>query len=143
MKRLNLQRKEKEMTVFDTGLPLHFSGFCFTDNQNFAEFHLSNKFPKLNVQYTRFPFEEKDLVYELGTPISFTDNGKFWELGSFFIDKLFVMYFNKRYKEVELKYNRLHSFLGVLTENIIGVVNGEKLVGVLMLKTKRKETNHG
>lgn len=129
----------KISTIFDRKEKLYYSGFCLTDNLHFAEFYL----PKLPSECRKpveiFTFEEDKLVYQIGDQprISFSDE-KIVKFNDFFVDKCFVMYFTNKYPQG--KFYWLKSFLKEPIIGLIGVLIGTKLVGMLKLKSERKES---
>ena len=132
-----MAKKIIEPTIYTLDIPLYYSGFCLTDNNNFSEFHL-NRVPKLNYQFIEFKFTEENLTYELEkneiTPIVNKKNVLF---GDFILDKLiYYSYFTKKYKEV--KFYFVKSFLGENVVGVIGIVKENKLVGMLLLKRRKK-----
>lgn len=130
--------KKIELTIFTLNIPLHFSGFCLTDNINFSEFHL-NRVPKLNYQFKEFKFTEENLIYELEKneviPIVNKKNVLF---GDFVLDKLiYYSYFIRKYKEV--KFYLIKTFLGnCFNDGAVGILKEDKLVGMLLLKRRKK-----
>jgi hypothetical protein len=135
--KFKLSRRE-EKTIFDTGCQLWFSSCAVTDNLHFARFFYNGERPPEPQDYEAklFEFKEKDLIYEIGSEVIPSDNGKFLEFSPiFFIDKLFIKYFNDSIK-AGFKYFWLKSFLGESSEQKIGIIAEGKLAGVLLLNRK-------
>ena len=134
--KLKLKEKQEEHTVYTIGLPLYFSGTCLTDNKNFTDFVSNLLFEKERepVQYKPFVFQQKTLIYELGEEVFPKEKDNFFIFpNDFVVDKLYVNHFNKH----TFKYYYLESFLGGHTNKKVGLIESNKLIGVLMLH-KRK-----
>lgn len=106
-----------------------------TDNKNFSEFGLM-KIPKLGYNFKKFKLNKKDIKYLSDTqeikPKSKKDKVFF---DGFFIDKLFIDYFTNKYGK-DIKYKKIKTFMGVTSDNLIGIFKNQKLIGIL--KTKKE-----
>lgn len=129
-KRINLKMKS---TVYDLSDKFYYSGFCFTDNTNFSHFYVK-KFPKLGLEFKKFVFEEKDLIFDIDIeeqPMVQQDHIKF-ENG--IISKEYYDYFKNQF--ATLKFFRLREFMNEPVRMKILVFDDDngKAVGILNLK---------
>lgn len=132
---------KKEKTIFDLGIPLYFSGFCLTDQFNFAEFYV-NKIPKLDFIFGKLKFTEKDLIFHLDKEIlDVKHNNKYIQIEKFYILNFYYLYFVYKYKNIKLYW--LKDFLQQSAYRKIAVVDEitKKLVGILIAKTKKEIEN--
>lgn len=135
---------EEEMETQLTTKDLYYSGFCFSDFYNFAEFYVDKK-PELpeTISLKSFEFTKKNLYYVLGNKISnvsiknekiFFDNLKDRSIGKIFYD-----YFKTKYPKGEyfwiINFNKKDNDYG-----IVGIILDNELKGILKLETtKQKE----
>ena len=132
-----MSKKIIEPTIYTLDIPLYYSGFCLTDNTNFSEFYL-NRIPKLNYQFKEFKFTEENLIYGLEkNEVNPIVNRKNVLFGDFVLDKfIYYNYFIRKYKEV--KFYFVKSFLSALVVGVVGIMKEDKLIGVLLLKRRKK-----
>lgn len=129
----------KRLNICDMIKPLHYSGFCLTDNKTFCEFYV-NKFPKLNQEFKSFTFTEETLNFELGGAVEPVEREKSVFFGDFLLDnKILFDYFKGKYKEV--KYFWFKKWFGKSRSGLIAIVKDGKLVG--LLKTRKRRSKNG
>ena len=130
------EKKEPEPTIFTTNNLLYFSEICLTDNTHFADFYSNILFDKSNPKtFKPFKFQHKDMKFELGEEVIPKEKENFFTFyDDFVVDKLYVKHFNTP----TLKYYRLKSFLGEVADRKIALVDGNKLIGVIMLHRKER-----
>lgn len=136
-KKLKLQQAPEEgESIFEKGIPLYYSGFCLTDNLNFAEFYLPI-LPKECRETKRFEFDDNKLQFQIGQhpKIMIDDEKKVVMFDNFFIDKSYFLYFSKKYPNANFYW--LKSFINEPIIGLVGVLIGTKLVGLLKLKPER------
>lgn len=131
--------ENKKLNICDMIKPLHYSGFCLTDNRTFCEFYVK-KFPKLNQQFKQFNFTEETLNFELGGEVNPVEGKKNIFFDNFKLDnRILFDYFIGKYKEV--KFFWLNKWFGKSRSGLIGIVKEGKLVG--LLKTKKRRLENG
>lgn len=131
--------ENKKLNICDMIKPLHYSGFCLTDNKTFCEFYVK-KFPKLNQQFRQFNFTEETLNFELGGEVNPVEGKKNVFFDNFKLDnRILFDYFIGKYKEV--KFFWLNKWFGKSRSGLVGIVKDGKLVG--LLKTKKRRLENG
>lgn len=131
--------ENKKLNICDMIKPLHYSGFCLTDNKTFCEFYVK-KFPKLNQQFKQFNFTEETLNFELGGEVNPVEGKKNVFFDNFKLDnRILFDYFIGKYKEV--KFFWLNKWFGKSRSGLVGIVKDGKLVG--LLKTKKRRLENG
>lgn len=137
MKKITLKKKQRISTdiLFDNNMDIYFSGFCITDNENFAEFYI-RKFPKLNYPFKRFEFDEDNFKYETTSKVmvNLTKTKALFDKRE--ADRKYFDYFINKYKLVE--FFKVERFMGFKCD-LVGIFDIEKnrLVGLIYPKESK------
>lgn len=133
---------DEKITTQLTTSNLYYSGFCFSDVINFAEFYIDQE-PELpeTIILKSFEFKKQDLYYVLGSKINNVsiknERVLFDSLKDRSAGKIFYDYFKIKYPKGEyfwiINFNRKDNDHG-----IVGIILNNELKGILKLKIEKE-----